>query len=193
MSDGPHASQVAPGLRMFYALRPDQPTQTRIAAAAHAIAWADSVRLVPAENYHLTIAFVGEIGTERLPLLRRIGAHLRAASCTIEFDRTEYWPKPAVVVAAAREIPAALEYCWRALHQDLARHDFQLDPKRLRPHVTLARKVAQAPVLTPIGKFAWCASDFCLMRSSAGGAQPVYTVLDTWPLLDEGENSSKSP
>ena len=192
MSGGPQASRGAPGLRMFYALRPDSPTRMQIAAAAQSIVWAGSVRLVPPENYHLTIAFVGEIGAERLPLLRRIGADLRAASCTIEFDRTEYWPKPAVVVAAAREIPAALEHCWRALHQDLGRHEFQLDPKRLRPHVTLARKVAQAPVPTPITKFAWRASECCLMRSSGGGAQPVYTVVDTWPLLDDGEYSSKT-
>jgi len=172
-------------LRMFYALWPDAQLRAQIAAAAQAVPWGHSVRLVPPENYHLTIAFVGAIGAERLAVLRQIGAALRAASCTIEFDRSEYWPKPAVVVAAAREIPPALESCWRALHQALANHGFRLDPKRLRPHVTLARKVAQAPVPTPNTEFSWHASTVCLMRSSGGGAQPVYTVVDTWPLLDE--------
>ncbi len=185
MSGEPRAPEGAASLRMFYALRPGLDARLRMAAAAQALTWGGSVRLVPAENYHLTIAFVGAVTAGKLPVLREIGAGLRAASCTIEFDAYEYWPKPAVVVAAAREIPAALEHCWRALHQDLANHDFRLDPKRLRPHVTLARKVAQAPVLAPMSRFAWRASDFCLMRSSGGGAQPVYTVVDTWPLLDE--------
>jgi len=179
------STQGAGGLRMFYALRPDLETRAKIEAAARAIAWDDPVRLVPVENFHLTIAFVGEVDDERLAELRRIGALLRAARCTLEFAAYEYWPKPAVVVAAAREIPAALESCWRALHQALASHDFRLDPKRLRPHVTLARKVTQAPVPTPMSSFSWHATDFCLMRSLGGGAQPVYTVVDTWPLLDE--------
>jgi 2'-5' RNA ligase len=173
------------GLRLFYALRPDPDSRMKFEAAARAIAWDDSVRLVPVGNYHLTIAFVGDVRAECSGLLRQIGADLRAASCTLEFSAYEYWPKPAVVVAAAREIPAALEHTWRALHQALTTNDFRLDPKRLRPHVTLARKVTQAPVLTPMSRFTWRATDFSLMQSSGGGAQPVYTVVDTWPLLDE--------
>jgi 2'-5' RNA ligase len=192
MSGQLQGSEPAAPLRLFYALWPEPNTRSEIAASAQAIAWPDSVRLVPAENYHLTIAFVGEIRSEQLPILRQIGARLRAASCPIEFDRYEYWPKPAVVVAAAREIPPALEQCWHALHEDLTKHDFRLDPKRLRPHVTLARKVTQAPVSTPMSRFAWCARDFCLMRSSGGATQPVYTVVDTWPLLDEASKSSKT-
>lgn len=181
MSEAPDAAR----LRMFYALWPGSETRTLIAAAAQAIACGASARLVPAENYHLTIAFVGEVPEQQLPILRQIGASLGAASCTLRFDAYEYWPKPEVLVAAAREIPASLENCWRALHQNLASRGFALDPKRLRPHVTLARKVTQAPVSTPMSRFAWCARDFCLMRSSGGATQPVYTVVDTWPLLDE--------
>jgi len=185
MSGAREAVRGEASLRMFFALWPGSETRTRIAAAAQAIACGASARLVPAENYHLTIAFVGEVPEQQLPVLQQIGANLGAASCAIRFDAYEYWPKPEVVVAAAREIPAPLENCWRALHQNLANHGIALDPKRLRPHVTLARKVTQAPVPTPMSPFTWRASDFCLVRSSSDGTRAVYTVVDTWPLLDE--------
>jgi len=185
MSGAPDAARGAASLRMFYALWPGIETRALIAAAARGIACGAPARLVPAENYHLTIAFVGEVPVQQLPILQRIGASLGAASCTIRFDAYEYWPKPEVVVAAAREIPASLENCWRALHQNLANRGFALDPKRLRPHVTLARKVTQAPVPTPMSPITWRASDFCLVRSSSDGTRAVYTVVDTWPLLDE--------
>ncbi len=185
MSGAPDAARGAASLRMFYALWPGSETRALIAAAARAIACGAPARLVPAENYHLTIAFVGEVSVQQLPILQQIGASLAAASSTIRFDAYEYWPKPEVVVAAAREIPASLENCWRALHQNLANRGFALDPKRLRPHVTLARKVTQAPVPTPMSPITWRASDFCLVRSSSDGTRAAYTVVDTWPLLDE--------
>jgi 2'-5' RNA ligase len=71
------------------------------------------------------------------------------------------------------------------LHRDLAAAGMALAPKRLRPHVTLARKAAQAIVPQAMSPFAWKAREFCLVRSETGGVQSAYTVVDTWPLLDE--------
>jgi 2'-5' RNA ligase len=60
--------------------------------------------------------------------------------------------------------------------------------ERLRAHVTLARKVSQAPVLQAMSPIAWRATNFSLIRSDTGGAASAYTVVETWPLLDENEN-----
>jgi 2'-5' RNA ligase len=88
-------------------------------------------------------------------------------------------------VAAARSIPAALQAMWDDLHRALGADGFQLRVKRLRPHVTLAHRVAADPQLPLFQPFTWSARDFCLVRSDAGADQPVYTVVDTWPLLDK--------
>jgi 2'-5' RNA ligase len=101
------------------------------------------------------------------------------------FDAYDYWPKPEVVVAAARTIPSVLDQLWRELHGALALRQWALDPKRLRPHVTLARKVSQAPVLQAFSAVEWTVSKFSLLRSDMRGSGPVYTVVDTWPLLDD--------
>jgi 2'-5' RNA ligase len=170
---------------MFFALWPDAVTRARIAPAAAALTLGPGARAVPPENYHLTVAFVGEIPIADIEVLRQIGRQQRAERCVIHFDAYEYWPKPAVVVAAARSIPPQLQDFWRVLHRDLAAAGMAQAPKRLRPHVTLARKAAQAIVPEAMSSFAWEARDFCLVHSVTGGVQSAYTVVDTWPLLDE--------
>jgi len=79
------------------------------------------------------------------------------------------------------------------LHERLTLHAAQLHPENrpaakaapFRAHVTLARKVTQAPVLKAMPPFGWSAHSFNLVRSDTRGTHPVYTVMDTWPLLDE--------
>ena len=171
--------------RLFFAALPGAATRAQLAAAAQALPLAAGSRYVPAENYHATVAFVGEIPAASVELLREIGAAQRSAGFTLRFDAYEYWPKPEVVVAAARVIPPALEQLWQRLHADLAVQRWALEPKRLRPHVTLARKVAQAPVLPTLSSFNWSAGEFALMRSAPRGQRFAYTVVDTWPLLDD--------
>ncbi len=85
----------------------------------------------------------------------------------IRFDAIEYWAKSQVVVAAARKMPPELLKLWEQLHKDLA---FKAQPN-LRAHVTLARKVAQAPVLQAMSPIAWSASSFSLYRSETGGVR----------------------
>jgi 2'-5' RNA ligase len=175
-------------VRLFFAVVPDRATQQRLAAAAASLALGAEARLVPRNNYHATLAFVGGIPERQLDIVRRIGAAQAAAAFSLRFDAFEYWPKPEVVVAAARAIPAALEQLWQQLHRGLAEHRWALDPKRLRPHVTLAKRVSQAPALQAMS-CEWRARDFCLLRSDAGATDPAYTVVDTWPLLDGGEET----
>jgi 2'-5' RNA ligase len=86
-------------------------------------------------------------------------------------------------VAAARAAPLGLLDLWAKLNDAIG-----LPRKRLRAHVTLARKVTQAPVPQAMSPIEWQATDFSLIRSDTGGIESAYTVLDTWSLLDETEN-----
>ena len=172
-------------MRLFFALWPDSDTRARLAEAAARLRTDAGARLVERENYHLTLAFVGEIADARMPLLQQIGAEQRAGACTIKIDGIEYWPEPRAVVAVAQDAPQALTQLSARLHEQLALRGVQLKSAPFRAHVTLARKVAQAPVLTAMSPFLWSARSFSLLRSDTGGARSVYTVVDTWSLLDE--------
>ncbi len=173
-------------LRFFFALWPDSPLTERIADAAAGAGLTGDVRIVPRENYHATLAFVGEVAPLEMGVLQRIGAARRARACIIEFNRSEYWRESRVVVAAASDIPPALMELWSGLLRDLLVAGL-IEPPRtpLRPHVTLARKVVQAPVPKAMSPISWKAQSFSLVRSEKSGARSVYTVVDTWPLLYE--------
>ena len=184
-------------MRLFFALWPDAETTERIAHAAAVLTLVCDARFVPRENYHVTLVFVGEVTESGLAELRRIGADQRDRCCTIKFNAFEYWPESEVVVAAASDTPSALlELCTslrrelaaaqlgKSLDQLLSQPRWSLRPP-LRTHLTLARKVTQAPVLQAMTPFSWSARSFSLIRSDTSGARSVYTVVDTWPLLDE--------
>lgn len=167
-------------MRLFFALWPDADVVRQLANAAATLTLANPSRLVSPKNYHMTLAFIGEVEPSRLAVLQRIGHAQQASSGTVVFDTLEFWRKPQVVVAAATEPPPALLKLSAQLHEALA-----LAPTRLRAHATLARKVTQAPVLQAMSPLRWRATSFSLVRSETSDAESAYTVVRTWPLLDE--------
>jgi RNA 2',3'-cyclic 3'-phosphodiesterase len=176
-------------VRLFYALWPDVRVREHLAQAAATLRLAGDARRVPCDNFHVTLEFIGEVAASQLPALRRIGGAQRAPECAITFDAYEYWSEPQVVVAVARESPAALielsTLLARAVSSSGAPLRSEGPPRPLRAHVTLARKVAQAPVLQALSPIPWNVRSFSLVSSDTGGAHSIYTVVDTWPLLYE--------
>jgi len=175
--------------RLFFAAAPSDRVREQIGGAAAALAVMPGAELVARSNYHMTLAFIGEVSTAQVDVIRQIGARQYFTPFRIRFDAYDYWPKPQVVVAAARTVPAALEHLWHHLHADLETHGWALDRKRLRPHVTLSRKVEQPPMLPTFASFEWQVTEFSLMRSVRTSAMPAYTVVDAWPLLDTRDNT----
>jgi len=115
---------------------------------------------------------------------RCAGSARRALEFTVRLDAYEYWSKAGVVIAGASSCPAPLEELRRGLAGDLERCGMRLDPQPFRPHITVARKVPQAPVLQAMSEIAWPARAFQLARSVSSPDGAVYTVVDSWPLLD---------
>jgi 2'-5' RNA ligase len=175
--------------RLFFAALPDDAAGEALAARAVALELDAGARLVLRHNLHMTLAFLGDVPVSQLPLVRRIGDLHSGAAFSLRFDAYEYWPKPEVVVVAARTVPPTLQELWQRLHHDLKAAGWALDAKRLRPHVTLARKVSQSPVLPAMSGFVWPVRNLSLMRSTTSGVHSVYTVVDTWSLLDNGDGA----
>jgi RNA 2',3'-cyclic 3'-phosphodiesterase len=171
--------------RLFFAVFPDAETRERIAAAARALELAGRARLVTAENYHMTLAFLGEVPDLKVAMVRKVGSTFRARGFAVRFDAYEYWSQAKVIVAAARELPSSLQTLWQQLQASLAKHHPARDQKPLKPHITIARQVRQAPLRQTMAPFSWKMQEFSLVRSDTGGTASLYTVVDTWPLLDK--------
>jgi 2'-5' RNA ligase len=170
-------------LRLFFALWPDVPVARQLTQVAQQLTLESGSRRVDPSNFHVTLAFVGEVPAAQLAMLQQIGRSLRAPQCTFTCDSIEFWREANVVVATARAVPPELLDLSTRLS-----HAIGLPPRRLRVHVTLARKVTQAPVPQAMSAVVWRATNFSLIRSDTGGAESAYTVLDTWSLLDETDN-----
>jgi 2'-5' RNA ligase len=168
---------------LFFALWPDDDAAQRLTQTARRLNLGSESGRVDPKNYHVTLAFIGEVPAVKLAVLQQIGGSIRVPRFCFKCDSLEFWRESRVVVAAAREAPAQLFDLAEKLHDAIG-----LPRERFRAHVTLARKVTQAPVLQAMSPIPWRAASFSLIRSDTGEVESAYTVLDTWPLLYEKEN-----
>ena len=130
----------------------------------------------------MTLAFAGEVPNAKAAALRAVGA-VDVPAFTIGFDTLEHWPKSRVAVIAARECPSALTELHRKLRAYIARQGITADPNPFHPHVTIGRKVSQAPVPQAMSGLLWTVTEFQLVRSVRSKSGSVYTVIDRWRLL----------
>ena len=77
-------------MRMFFALWPDALTRAQVANAVAVLRLTDAARPVPQQNYHVTLAFVGDVPISSLVVLRQIGLGQRGSTCTIRLDTYEH-------------------------------------------------------------------------------------------------------
>ena len=171
-------------MRLFFAAFPTADVRRRMESTAAALSLPADARRVSAENYHMTLAFAGEVTAEQAAALREIGAAVRHPPFEIRFDAYEYWPKSGAVVAVAHECPQSVLQFHRALRAGFDDLGLAADPAGFRAHVTLARKITQAPVLAAMSELLWPIRDFQLVRSTRSAARSAYTVVDGWRLLD---------
>ena len=167
-------------MRLFFALWPDHGVVRQLETAAKLVNVEGRARWVLASNLHMTLAFIGEVADPKLAVLQHIGGSIQTSAFTVVCDALEYWREPHVVVTTVREPPAALLDLSQRLHDAVG-----LPRSPFEAHVTLVRKVSQAPVLPPMSPISWHATQFSLVRSQTGGATSAYTVVDTWALLYE--------
>jgi RNA 2',3'-cyclic 3'-phosphodiesterase len=177
-------------MRLFFAVFPRLDTRLGLTSAAAALGVGREARLVPAENYHMTIAFAGEVSREQAAALRTAGAAVRCPSFEVAFDAYEYWQKAEVAVAVASACPAAVLELRHALHSHFDRLGLHADPSAFRAHVTLARKVTQPPVVKAMSRLSLAVRRFELVRSGRSAEGSVYTVVDSWPLLDSARRGA---
>jgi 2'-5' RNA ligase len=170
-------------VRLFFALWPDPEVSRQLTRLAAQLNLESGSRRVDPKNHHVTLAFVGEVHATKLAVMQQIGRSVRVPQFTFQCDVIEFWRESQVVVAAARAAPPGLLDLWLKLNEAIG-----LPREPLRAHVTLARKVTQAPVPQAMSPVVWRAANFNLIRSDTGGVESAYTVLDTWSLLDKPEN-----
>ena len=161
-------------VRLFLALWPD--AGVRAAMAAFAAAWSlphGCLKYRP-EDWHVTLHYIGAFAIER------IGALADAVEQPMEpfdllLDEPRLWPRGLAVLEASR-VPAPLQDLHRRLGAALAESGVPVERRPYRPHVTLARRAAGAPVPAGLAPVSWPARSFALVVST-GSSDHRYEVL----------------
>lgn len=155
-------------LRLFLGLWPA--TLERIALQRHADAWhwPASARRTRPERLHLTLHFLGEVATDRLPALKE-GLELEWEGCELLLDQAQVWPG-GIAVLEAGIVPPALQRLHAVLGERLAGLGFPVEARPYRPHATLARKAGGARPPAGFRPLPWpTGPHYHLVRSLPGG------------------------
>jgi RNA 2',3'-cyclic 3'-phosphodiesterase len=183
--------------RLFFALWPDRAAAAALHSATVEVAHRSGGRPVPLENLHVTLVFLGAVADERLTELGRVGATVaenfqRDRPLTIRFDRLVHWARARVLCVTARAQPEPVLALATALTTSVGAAGFAPDLKPFRAHVTIARKVperVQPPSLTALE---WQFDGFALVDSRTEATGPVYSVVESWPLVNAARVGEKA-
>jgi len=183
--------------RLFFALWPDETMRQAMAQPTRKAARASGGRPVPADNLHVTLAFLGSVPERRLPRLAEIARAAAEAAgeapggklagggspgdaLELIFDRLEYWRAAHLLCALPSEPPSAAATLARALQDLLAADGFATDLKPFRPHVTLVRKVARPGPAGNMHPVLWRFTELALVESRTLPEGALYSVVESY-------------
>ncbi|MFP4607157.1 MAG: RNA 2',3'-cyclic phosphodiesterase [Thiohalospira sp.] len=172
--------------RLFFALWPPASLQEELAAGARKALGGRRARLVPAENLHVTLAFLGEVGPEARACAEAAADGLHGEPFTLTLDRLGYWARRGLLWAGPTRTPEALLALANGLGRALEPCGVERDRRPFQAHITVARKAARMPARQVIGPLEWRVDRFVLVASSLGPKGATYTILREWPLADTG-------
>ncbi|MDR6711126.1 2'-5' RNA ligase [Pseudomonas hunanensis] len=138
---------------------------------------------VPADNFHLTLLFLGNVDAAQVPALcAAVDAIKRpAAPLRVVLDQLQVWPRPGILVLEAQQTPPALRQLVYALEQAALALGIAQEKREYRPHLTLSRDFpGQVPEAATAADFYLTARHFTLYESRKGR----YWPLAQWPLAD---------
>ncbi len=171
--------------RLFFGLAlPDALQQQIVSWRAQAFP-ADIGYPVAAANLHLTLAFLGDVHTEKATALSQLAARIRQPGFSLTLNDAGHWPRPGVVWLGTRQAPRGLLQLAALLRSQAARNGCHQSPQPFHPHITLLRGVMQ-PLSLPPRDFAFSCdiTQFSLFQSMQTQGRTRYHLLDSWPLSE---------
>jgi 2'-5' RNA ligase len=168
--------------RLFFALWPDEATREALRRATRAAVRRTGGKPVPAGNFHITLAFLGNVPDERVDAIVTAARGVTFVPVHITFDRFGYFSAPRVFWIGAGETPPALRDLVAGIWGGMESLGLERDTKPFHIHLTLARKVREAPEVDPPPLVPWTVSGFVLAESETDPNGARYQVLARFPM-----------
>ena len=167
-------------MRLFFALWPDAAARDAFAVLAQELALRSGGKPVPPAKIHLTVAFLGDLGEDRLEAARRAAEGGGWKAFDVTLDQVGSFRGARVGWAGCREPAPGLIELQSGLSGRLVEAGFALDDRPYAAHVTLARKIVRPIPTSPSEPVTWRASELALVRSELGRGS--YSTLAEWRL-----------
>jgi RNA 2',3'-cyclic 3'-phosphodiesterase len=177
-----------PTQRLFFALWPDRTARDALMRASAKAVRCCGGRPVPPENLHVTLVFLGSVAVRRLAELRSLArtqaaAFGRAAPLSLRFEELVHWSRPQTLGALAGGDVTHVQMLATALRDATLSAGFTPDLKPFRAHVTVARKAVHDRGSQALAAVEWKLDAFALLDSRTHASGPVYSVVDSYPLV----------
>jgi 2'-5' RNA ligase len=173
-------------MRLFFGFDLPHDSKNAIAAWRDRFAIADG-RPVPPANFHVTLAFLGELDHRLVEgLCESVDAGLDALPPepqSLLLDRVGFWPAPAIFWLGTGSGAGEITTMARKLGTIGQQFGARRDRRTYVPHVTLARQCKTpppAPLEAP--RIALSLEEFSLFESRSGRRGVVYEPLVNWRL-----------
>ena len=172
------------GQRLFFALWPSDEFRADLVAATQSIASASGGRVIPPENLHVTLLFLGQIARERLDAVQQAGiACANSSAFELSFAHTEIWGRANLLALTTSSIPPQASQLAGKLRDSLRDEVARTSEHEFRPHITLARDLPRRSQPRQIKPLSMKVNDFVLVQSRPGAGGSQYSVVARWPLV----------
>jgi 2'-5' RNA ligase len=171
-------------MRLFFALWPSDEIRSRITNDTEGAVLEAGGKRVPAQNFHVTLAFLGQVRHSSLDDIIKTIHSVRFGPFELELDRTGYWPgsRTAWLGPSIKHMAllALVENIWDKLENMGFMREFAI----YQPHVSLVRNADAELGLTPRAPIIWPVHAFALVNSVSNSAGTTYTVLEQFAAGD---------
>lgn len=172
----------ADGQRLFFALWPDEALRHTLYKETRRAVRASGGKPVPAENFHITLVFLGHLDAGGAAAARAAADSTFGESFELTLDRLGFWPDAHVVWLGPQEAPESGSRFAAALREALRARSIAVDLRAFLPHVTLARKVSKPGNFGTLRPIRWPVREFVLVHSIPNRHASEYRPLASWPL-----------
>ena len=157
--------------RPFLALWPTDAVRDRLRTWRDAFTWPRGAAPVSTDKLHVTLHFLGNLPSARLPELLD-GLAVPVSPFSLQFGRAALWHGGIAVLEPHGEPQALLDLHAR-LSDALLALGLQPEARKYRPHVTMARRANGAGMPASGPAIDWAVSRYALVESCSG----AYTVI----------------
>jgi 2'-5' RNA ligase len=175
-------------MRAFFGLSPNTETKLAIEDWRNK-AFPDLYAPVPAANFHVTLAFLGNVSIEQLDTLNRfIDEMPSGAAFDVSLNQLGYWSKPKALWLGCQRAANEHLILAKQVHQITNKSGLLLQQQDYVAHLTLARKCkVKPPAPLVAANFQWHVDQFHLFESKSTPRGVYYPILKSWHLDAEVE------